>query len=123
VANLRETAASPSFQQFSRLEKAGGGVEPLGRTPKKNHPVQIVRKMPLAYDNQRAPTVIALYFQSAGYLVRPFFPLSCARSLSASGAQVGICLFLSFERVRLWSSPKLSIYIVAGASQLLSRSQ
>jgi hypothetical protein len=55
VANLRETAASPSFQQFSRLEKAGGGVEPLGRTPKKNHPVQIVRKMPLAYDNQRAP--------------------------------------------------------------------
>jgi hypothetical protein len=30
------------------LEKAGGRVEPLGRTPKKNHPVRIVRRMPLA---------------------------------------------------------------------------
>jgi len=55
VAHPAKTAPSPSFQQFSRLEKAGGRVEPLGRTPKKNHPVQIVRKMPLAYDNQRAP--------------------------------------------------------------------
>ena len=51
---LAKTAPSPAVQQFSCLEKAGGRVEPLGRTPKKNHPVQIVRKMPLAYDNQRA---------------------------------------------------------------------
>jgi len=34
---LAKTAA---VQQFSRLEKAGGRVEPLGCTPKKNHPVQ-----------------------------------------------------------------------------------
>ena len=32
---LAKTAA---VQQFSRLEKAGGRVEPLGCTPQKNHP-------------------------------------------------------------------------------------
>jgi hypothetical protein len=50
-------------------KKAGGRVEPLGHTPKKNHPVQIVRKMPLAYDNQRAPKKDrSLYFQSKTFV-------------------------------------------------------
>jgi protein-arginine kinase activator protein McsA len=41
-------------------KKAGGRVEHLGRTPKKNHPGQIVRKMPLAYDNQRHNTMVPI---------------------------------------------------------------
>lgn len=86
---LAKTAPAPAVQQFSCLEKAGGRVEHLGRIPKKNHPVQIVRKMPLACDNQRARKKdTTLYFRSKTFvktissrsLVRPV-PVGIRRSV------------------------------------------
>ena len=73
---LAKTAPSPAVQQFSCSEKAGGRVEPLGRTPKKHHPVQIVRKMPLAYDNQRAPkNDTTLWFRSKTFVKTKSCPI------------------------------------------------
>ena len=43
-------SGSSIFQLFG---KAGGRVEPLGRTPKKNHPVNRLKAMSLVYENQR----------------------------------------------------------------------
>src|ERR1700722_18445556 len=43
-------SGSSIFQLFG---KAGGRVEPLGRTPKKNHPVNCLKAMPLVDENQR----------------------------------------------------------------------
>jgi hypothetical protein len=49
-----EQAMPPSaIQPFSCLAKAGGRVEPLGPTPKKNHPVK-TKAMSLASENQCA---------------------------------------------------------------------
>ena len=91
----RATVPFPVVQHFSCLEKAGGRVEPLGGTRKKNHPVHIVRRMPLAYDNQRAPNQdTRLYFRPKTF-VKTISSRSCARSLSASGAQARHCNLLS----------------------------
>jgi hypothetical protein len=66
---LAKTAPSVAVHSTVVRKKAGGRVEPLRHTPKKNHPGQIVRKMPLAYDNQRAPKKdTTLYFRSKTFV-------------------------------------------------------
>ena len=55
MAHSREDGSLHFVSTVQWFGKAGGRVEPFRRTSKKNHPVQIIRKMPLAYDNQRAP--------------------------------------------------------------------
>jgi len=47
-----------AIQPFSCLAKAGGGVEAIGRTPKKNHPVK-TNAMSLASENQCASETLS----------------------------------------------------------------
>jgi len=71
--------------------------------------------MPLAYNNQRAPKSGSAIFPVSEIFGKTIYPALVLAIGVTSGAQVGICLFLSFERVRMWPSPKLSIAILLRA--------
>ena len=96
--------------------KAGGRVEPLGCTPKKNHPVQIVRKMPLAYDNQRASQKRHDYRPRGKDKSRPgdvasMNSFDVKRSCRPSGQKTIVALQ---QRYRMSSSLGQPLRIVAG---------
>jgi len=55
VAHSREDSSLHFVSTVQSFGKSGWSSRALRAYTKKNHPVQIVRKMPLAYDNQRAP--------------------------------------------------------------------
>ena len=79
---LAKTAA---IQQFSRLEKAGGRVEPLGCTPQKNHPQKdaISIRQPACTKKRE----MVLHFRSKTFVKT----ISSSRPFLR--AQFGICLF------------------------------
>jgi hypothetical protein len=81
---------SPAVQQFSYLVKAGGRVEPLGRTPKKNHPVQIVRKMPSCMTTSVHQKKTQHYISDRKHLSRSFLLARAPDPWSAFGAQFGV---------------------------------
>jgi hypothetical protein len=72
--------------------KSGWLGRTLRSTPKKNHPVQIVRKMPLAYDNPARKKDRVLYFRSKAFVKVIFFSL--VRPIPVGIRRlVGMCLF------------------------------
>ena len=93
-------AKTAAVQQFSCLEKAGGRVEPLRVYTQKESPGSIVRKIPLAYDNQRARQNKRWCCFRSKTFVKTISSRICAGSLSASGAQFVICLFTFRELQR-----------------------
>ena len=86
---LAKTAA---VQQFGRLEKAGGRVEPLGCTPQKNHPQKdaISIRQPACTKKRE----MVLHFRSKTFVKTIFSSRPFLR------AQFGICLFTLRELQR-----------------------
>ena len=74
MAHPREDGSLPFVSTVQSFGKSGWSSRALRAYTQKNHPVQIVRKMPLAYDNQRAPKSDSAIFPVSEIFGKTIFP-------------------------------------------------